>query len=80
VPTVLQKDGFDVRIDFNDHEPPHVHSFEADGKVKIALGDVEQTPELMQVQNMKPKDAKRALAIVAEHQEFLLESWREYHD
>jgi Domain of unknown function (DUF4160) len=79
MPTLLRKDGFDIRMYFDDHDPPHVHVFKAGGQAKVALGSLEVAPSLMLVQRMSVKDAKQAMAIVAEDQMQLLEKWEEYH-
>lgn len=76
MPTVLRKDGFDFRIYFNDHLPPHIHVFKAGGQAKISIND---DSELVQVEGMNNKDVKRALEIVMEHQQELLQKWEEIH-
>jgi hypothetical protein len=79
MPTLLRKDGFDIRMYFDDHDPPHVHAFKAGGQAKVALGSLEVAPSLMLVQRMSVKDTKQAVAIVAGDQMQLLEKWEEYH-
>jgi hypothetical protein len=37
MPTVLSRSGFDVRIYFNDHAPPHVHVIHQFGEARIGL-------------------------------------------
>ncbi|NER22733.1 MAG: DUF4160 domain-containing protein [Symploca sp. SIO1B1] len=79
MPTVLRKDGFAVRIYFNDHRPPHVHVFKGGGQVKISLGSETESTELVQVEGMSDKDAAKALEIVSEHQLELVQRWEEIH-
>ena len=79
MPTVLRKDGFDFRIYFNDHLPPHVHVFKAGGQAKISLNDDNGDSELVQVEGMSNKEVKRILEIVMEHQQELLQKWEEIH-
>jgi hypothetical protein len=79
MPTLLRQDGFDIRMYFDDHDPPHIHAFRAGGQAKVALGSSEVAPSLMLVQGMSAKDAKKAIAIVTEYQMQLLEKWEEYH-
>jgi hypothetical protein len=62
---------------FNDHDPPHVHVFKAGGQVKIGLGSLEISPNLLLVQGMSDKDAKKAVVIVTEQQIELLAKWEE---
>ena len=62
-----------------EHMPPHVHIFNADGEVKVAIGDRDTAPSLMLVLGMRLPDARRALRIVEAHQETFLARWNEYH-
>lgn len=64
---------------FNDHDPPHVHAFKAGGQAKIGLGRPGVPPNLLLVQGMSDKDAKKAIAIVTEHQMELLAKWEEWY-
>lgn len=79
MPTVLRKDGFDVRIYFNDHLPPHVHVFKSNGQVRIGLGDDIKKPEVIEVNKLSNKEVSKALKIVSEYQTELLQKWREIH-
>ncbi len=79
MPTLIRQDGFDIRMYFDEHIPPHVHVFKAGGQAKIEIGNPEQLPSLISVQGMSAKDAKRAIEIVTEHQDKLLEQWEEFH-
>ncbi len=63
----------------DEHIPPHVHVFKAGGQAKIEIGNPEQLPSLISVQGMSAKDAKRAIEIVTEHQDKLLQKWEEFH-
>jgi hypothetical protein len=80
MPTLLKQDGFEIRMYFNDHAPPHVHVFKAGGQAKVGLGNLLGTsPSLLLVQGMSEKDAKKAIAIVTEHQVELLAKWEEWY-
>ena len=79
MPTLIRQDGFDIRMYFDDHDPPHVHVFQAGGQAKIAIGDSTTAPSLLLVQGMNSKEAKAALRVVTQHQTHLLEKWEEYH-
>ncbi len=79
MPTLLRKDGFDIRMYFDDHDPPHIHAFKAGGQAKITLGSSEVTPNLILVEGMSKKEAKTVLEIVINNQPYLLEKWEEYH-
>ena len=79
MPTLIRQDGFDIRMYFDDHDPPHVHVFKAGGQAKIAIGDSNTVPSLLLVQGMNSKEAKAALRVVTQHQTKLLETWEDYH-
>ncbi|MGA9773684.1 MAG: DUF4160 domain-containing protein [Blastocatellia bacterium] len=59
----------------NDHTPMHVHALKGDGEAKINLSPV----DLVEVWGMKKSDARKAKAITVEHQDYLIEKWREIH-
>jgi hypothetical protein len=75
VPTVLRQDGFDVMMYTNDHGPPHVHVWKAGGEIVINLAPV----EIARAEGMKRQDAARAVEIVEEYRDDLLERWHEIH-
>ena len=79
MPTLIRQDGFDIRMYFDDHEPPHIHAFKSGGQAKIAIGDSLTIPNLILVQGMNAKDARKAIEIVMEYQTQLLAKWEEYH-
>lgn len=73
MPTLLLYDGFKFFFYANEHEPKHVHVMKGDDFAKIEL----QT--LKVVDNyMKPKDIKKALLIVKNHQTEFEEKWDEF--
>ncbi|MGD1949005.1 MAG: DUF4160 domain-containing protein [Leptolyngbyaceae cyanobacterium] len=67
MPTVLRKDGFAFRTYFNDHIPPHIHAFKADGQAIISIGNEENQPKPLEVYEMSDKELKKALKVVTEH-------------
>jgi hypothetical protein len=79
--TVHREFGFRVVIypGAREHGPPHVHVFNADGEVKVSIGDADQAPRLLLVVGMRKPDAAHALRIVEARQETFLARWREYH-
>jgi hypothetical protein len=68
MPTLLRQDGFEIRMYFDDHDPPHIHAFKAGGQAKIALDSLEVLPSLILVQGMSMKDAKKAIDLITENQ------------
>ncbi len=77
MPTILRHAGLRVIIWPDDHAPPHVHVFSADGTVKIALTNA--GPRLLRVTGMNRKDTAKALELVFEHETTLLASWEKIH-
>ncbi|UFP93544.1 DUF4160 domain-containing protein [Gloeobacter morelensis] len=64
MPTILQVDGFQGVIYFNDHEPAHVHVFKADGEMRVKIDDASRAPIPIEIVNLKNNDVRRGLAIV----------------
>lgn len=75
MPTLLIEDGFDVRMYFNDHPPPHVHVISGSSEARIDLGTI----SLTRVYGMKRRDAARAKELVRKNRDFLLKKWVEMH-
>ncbi len=75
MPTILRHGGFEVRIQTADHEPPHVHVYNAGGMVKIELEPIRTKSR----SGMSAQMAAQAERIVAQHQGMLLEAWRKIH-
>jgi hypothetical protein len=75
---VWRQDGFAFRIYSNDHNPSHVHVYKAGEAVIINIGDDHTAPSFRE-NRMSNKNAKKALEIVAQKQDYLLRKWREIH-
>jgi hypothetical protein len=71
-----REDGFRFGMWSNDHEPPHVHAYNGDGEAVIEI----RTLVVRRFVGMKSKDVTKAVGIVAEQSEKLLEEWRRLHD
>ena len=79
MPTVLRVAGLRFIIWPDDHLPPHVHAFGADGSAKIAIGSASSPPRLMAVVGLSRKQVAEALRMVAEHWELMLDVWERIH-
>jgi hypothetical protein len=79
MPPVLRQGGLSFRIYLNDHPPPHVHVVSQEGTAKIAIGDVNTEPYLLEVEGMTRKDVARALRAVGDYQQEFLHRWSEIH-
>lgn len=79
MPTILRKDGFEIMIYTDDHEPEHVHIHKAGKELIVNLGG-EKTPiSIREVIGMSKKDTRKAVSIVHNHQDYLLQRWSEIH-
>ena len=59
----------------SDHEPMHVHIFRAESEILVSLSDI----SIIDNFEMSNRNARTALQIVEENQEFLQHKWREIH-
>jgi hypothetical protein len=75
MPVIYRYGGFRIVINPRDHPPPHVHVLNADGFAIIEI----ETLYVRKSKDMHDKDVVRAIRLVAEIRDMLLESWREIH-
>ncbi|TFF22941.1 DUF4160 domain-containing protein [Jiella endophytica] len=73
--TVLRHGALRVVIFKDDHSPAHMHVF-GDGEAKIDISG--PAPRLI-LSTMRRGELRRASALVAGHQAFLLDEWRKHH-
>ena len=79
MPTVHREGGFHFRIFVNDHSPTHVHVVKAGGFAKVAIGNLEEPPCLLEAYRLKDGDIVRAVRIVErEWRKFML-AWTGIH-
>jgi histidinol phosphatase-like PHP family hydrolase len=76
--TVHREGGFRVVIFTDDHLPAHVHIY-GDGVAKIELVGADGEPELVFADDMKRGDIRKAMRIVTEQRDFLLDCWSKIH-
>lgn len=72
MPTVLHKEGFEIKIYTADHGPEHVHIFKAGRELILNISD----QSMRRNYGMSPRDVRRAIEIVAENRDFLLAEWK----
>ena len=70
MPTVIEQNGVKISIYTRDHLPKHVHCFIGGEEVIVNL----ETLEIRQTY-ADNRNTRRALELVEENQEFLLEEW-----
>ncbi|WP_230461168.1 DUF4160 domain-containing protein [Sphingobium sp. CAP-1] len=75
---VLRESGLWIVIYTDDHPPPHVHIF-GDGETKMALFGQNGTPEVVRIVGADRRESRRALEIVREKRDYLLERWKHIH-
>lgn len=73
MPTLLIYEGFKIFFYANEHEPKHVHVLKGGDFAKIELSSLHIVNN-----TMKPKDIKKALLIVKDHQQEFERRWDEY--
>lgn len=78
MPTVLREANLRVVIYTDDHPPPHVHVF-GDGETKIALVGQDGAAEVVRIVGADRRESRRALDIVREKRDYLLERWKDIH-
>jgi hypothetical protein len=78
MPTVLREGNLRVVIYTDDHPPPHVHVF-GDGETKIALFGGEGVAAVVRIVGADRRESRRALDIVREKRDYLIERWNGIH-
>lgn len=73
MPTLLIFEGFKFFFYANEHEPKHIHVIKGGDFAKINLISLDVIDNYM-----KPKDLKKALLIVKQHQLEFVRKWNEY--
>jgi len=76
MPTVLRQSGFSLMIYTRDHKPMHVHIWYQGNEAVIRF---ETEIILLEAQGFNRREIRRALAIVRQNREFLIEKWREIY-
>ena len=75
MPTLIEIDGIQVRMYFNDHNPPHVHVIAGEYAAKLAIAD-----GTVFAGSVSGKAERLARGWVLENQDFLIAKWEEFHD
>jgi len=75
MPTVHREGGFRFYMWPNDHRPPHVHVEYAGGDAVIELASL----DFRAVHDLRLPDLTRAVCIVRDNRETLLQHWRKIH-
>lgn len=76
MPTLIRRNGFEIRIYTFDHRPPHVHVFKAGAVMKIELSTCNVTRV---VGGVSERDVRRAEQLVGDNQAALRRAWEQIH-
>lgn len=76
MPTLLIIFGLRFYFYSDEHLPMHVHVENADGRAKINIDPIVQVVEN---QNIKTKDLKKAISTIELYREDFINAWKEYH-
>ena len=76
MPTVLRQSGFSLMIYTRDHEPMHVHVWHQGNEAVIRF---ETEIILLEEHGFNRQQIRRAVAIVRQNREFLIDKWREIY-
>jgi len=79
MPTVRRAGNLRFVVFLDDHGPPHVHVFSADGEAKLLLGEAHGRPALVWARGMDRGNLRRAMAETLAHRGKLLLAWRRVH-
>lgn len=72
MPTVIRRNGFEVRIYTADHMPAHVHIVRGAGRMVIDI----ETLATRRITGMTSREIRQALELVEENREFLRVEWK----
>jgi hypothetical protein len=72
--TILRQHGMRFVIYTADHEPAHVHVI-GDGEARIDIIDL----KVITQGGMSDRDVRRAMTVVEENRQLLLDTWRHYN-
>jgi hypothetical protein len=76
MPTVIREGGFEVRMFYDDHPPPHAHVVKAGSEVRVNL----ITFDVIDIKgNISRNDVRKARRLVWRRAEFLRKEWARFH-
>lgn len=79
MPTIVKGSGLRVQIFPNDHRPPHVHVVGGGFHAVILIGDEGAAPEFFELRSGDDRLVRKALNLVAESQDLLVQKWKLIH-
>lgn len=81
MPTVLFKNGWRFFFFANEgNEPVHIHVMKAEKSCKFFLDEDQIELKLSSQKNMKGKDLKEVKEIIYENFNYIVESWKKFHN
>ena len=76
MPTIIFLFGLRFFFYSEEHLPIHIHVPNGDGRAKIIIANM----EVVENNGIKPKDLKKAIAIIEEYRDEIIKAWNEYFD
>lgn len=76
MPTIIFLFGLRFFFYSEEHLPIHIHVQNGDGRAKIIIANM----EVVENNGIKPKDLKKAIAIIEEYRDEIIKAWNEYFD
>lgn len=74
MPTIILLFGLRFYFYSEEHLPIHIHVRNGDGRAKILV----ETLEVVDNSGIKPNDLKKAIQLVKQYQDYIIQSWNEY--
>lgn len=79
MPTVHRAGSLRFVVFLDDHGPPHVHVFSADGEAKLLLEGADGRPVLLWARGMDRGKLRLAMAETLAHRGKLFRAWNNIH-
>ena len=76
MPTIIFLFGLRFFFYSEEHLPIHIHVQNGDGRAKNIIANM----EVVENNGIKPKDLKKAIAIIEEYRDEIIKAWNEYFD
>ena len=83
MPTVIEEDGFKIRVLGPPREHPPIHAHVEQGRAGLAIIRLRTTArpqEVWAVYGMKTRDVLRAYRLVEKYDERIRQTWRKLHE
>lgn len=76
MPTIVNEDGYRLKIYPNDHPPAHTHVQKAENEARVRI----DTCEIVSNEGFNSRELSAIVELVRKYQEVLLAAWDSYHE